>query len=467
VPVDVAVVSTVDGRRGVARTMPGKRRRAAIQEVSVRSSLLAAASLAIAATACSNASPPPPPQRAPRPPAPTATSGPAAGAAPAPAAADLAAAGTDFARDAGLLFRVAACGTEDPLPASIDARAVARHCATMKRRYAAYRRAWADRATAFIAALRPADLPRAVVYPFGGGDLTSALVAFPDAAEITTLSLEAAGDVRLIEAVPRGALEAELATVGHDIGRLFQAAHSTTKSLQNDAHSRLPGLLVFSMAALAAHGLEPVSLRYFDIEPDGSLRYLTTTDLERAAAAIEETTGPSIGRRRRWREQRSPFANVEIQLRRRGDPAAPVRTFRHVLANLDDAHLGPDRRVIAHLAAKGKVAVITKAASFLLWWDDFAIMRDYLTGHLAWMISDASGIPPAHAAKAGLEQLTYGSFTGPYFIQDPNNVRAAMVALWKRQPQRPLPFRFGYPDVAKNNHMMITRPAPGTGRSLR
>jgi hypothetical protein len=439
--------------------MPGKPRLAAIQVRSVRSPLLAAASLAIAAIACSNAAPPPP-QSAPRAPAPPATS--EASAAPTgapPVAATPTTAGTDFARDAGLLFRVAACGSEDPLPAGIDPRVVARHCATMQRRYTTYRRAWADRATAFIAALRPADLPGRVVYPFGGGDLTSALVAFPDAEEITTLSLEAAGDVRLIEKVPRAALETELATVGRDIGRLFQAAHSTTKSLQNDAHSRLPGLLVFSMAGLAAHGLEPVALRYFEIEPDGSLRYLTAADLERAAAAIEETTGPAIGRRRRWREQRSPFANVEVQFRRRGDAAAPVRTFRHVLANLDDAHLGPDRRVISHLAAKGKVAVITKAASFLLWWDDFAIVRDYLTAHLAWMISDASGIPPAHAAKAGLEQVTYGSFTGPYFIQDPNNVRAAMVAMWKRQPQRPLPFRFGYPDVAKNNHMMITRPA--------
>jgi hypothetical protein len=434
--------------------------------MSVRSPLLAAVTLA--AIACSNTSPPPPPQSAPRAPAPAA-SGEATGAAPAgaPPAAAPTAAGTNFAREAGLLFRIAACGSQHPLPAGIDPRVVARHCATMLRRYTSYRRAWADRATAFIAALRPADLPRTVVYPFGGGDLTSALVAFPDADEITTLSLEAAGDVRLIEQVPPGALERELATVGHDIGRLFQAAHSTTKSLQHDAHSRLPGLLVFSMAALAAHGLEPVALRYFEIEPDGGLRYLTTADLERAAAAIEETTGPSIGRKRRWREQRSPFANVEIQLRRRGDPAAPVRTFRHVLANLDDAHLGPDRRVITHLAAKGRVAVITKAASFLLWWDDFAIVRDYLTGHLAWMISDASGIPPAHAAKAGLEQVTYGTFAGPYFIQDPNNVRAAMVAMWKRQPERPLPFRFGYPDVARNNHMMITRPAPGAVPSPR
>jgi len=35
------------------------------------------------------------------------------------------------------------------------------------------------------------------------------------------------------------------------------------------------------------------------------------------------------------------------------------------------------------------------------------------------------------------------------------------VKLWKNQPHRELPFRFGYPDNAKHNHLMITRPKAG------
>jgi hypothetical protein len=30
--------------------------------------------------------------------------------------------------------------------------------------------------------------------------------------------------------------------------------------------------------------------------------------------------------------------------------------------------------------------------------------------------------------------------------------------MWAKQPHRPLPFRFGYPDSEKHNHLMITRP---------
>ena len=119
-----------------------------------------------------------------------------------------------------------------------------------------------------------------------------------------------------------------------------------------------------------------------------------------------------------------------------------------------------DDRVLRHLRAKGKVAVMTKAASFLLWYDDFGQVRDYLLKNIAWMISDASGIPPSYADPAGFEQVTYGDFAGPYFVIDNKNTRAEFVKMWKKQPHRDLPFRFGYPDSDKHNHMMITRPKP-------
>jgi len=32
------------------------------------------------------------------------------------------------------------------------------------------------------------------------------------------------------------------------------------------------------------------------------------------------------------------------------------------------------------------------------------------------------------------------------------------VELWKTEPHRDLPFRFGYPDKEKHNHLMVMRP---------
>ncbi len=103
---------------------------------------------------------------------------------------------------------MAACGGTDAIPDRFPAKTVDRHCKEMSDTYAAYHKAWADPARKFIGDLRPADAPKTVVYPFGGGDLVSALVVYPDATEITTISLEAPGDVRAIDTIDKAKLAA-------------------------------------------------------------------------------------------------------------------------------------------------------------------------------------------------------------------------------------------------------------------
>jgi hypothetical protein len=366
--------------------------------------------------------------------------------------------GTEYADQIKVMFRIAACGNDAPVPDRMNKKTIERHCGRMQRIYDSYRKAWVDQAKPFIAKLRPDNLPTTVVYPFGGGDLSSALTVYPDATELTTISLEAAGDIRALDSIDNNRLLVDLDLVATNIRHLYRAAHSTTKDLQAASHSELPGTIMFALAGMAVHGFEPVQLRYFDIEKDGALRYLTTDELDERAKKIGRpyrTTKKHV--KHFWYAQHSAFANVEIQFRPRGDDKAAIRTYRHILANLDDSHQ-KDSGLLAHLRSKGKVAAMTKAASFLLWWDDFSQIRDYLLANMTWMISDASGIPPRYADKAGFEQIPYGDFTGPYFTQDPINARKEFIQLWKTEPHRDLPFRFGYPDKDKLNHLLVTRP---------
>jgi hypothetical protein len=148
---------------------------------------------------------------------------------------------------------------------------------------------------------------------------------------------------------------------------------------------------------------------------------------------------------------------MELQFRKRGDSRAPLKVLRHVAFNLDDKHLRADGSLLKHLDAKGKVTAMTKAASHFLWSDDFSLIRQYLLEHMVWMISDSTGIPPRYANKAGFIQDTYGIMEWPAAFGPVDNRNAEdLRKLFKTNPQKDLPFRYGYPDRDHHGHMMIT-----------
>lgn len=138
----------------------------------------------------------------------------------------------DFIAEAKLFYRVVACGGSDAVPDSFDASTVDRHCAEMAKRYDEFKKTYADPAAAFFATVRPATLPTTVVYPFGGGDLASALVTFPDARDITTISLEHSGDPTRLGALKKAQLRESLAAFRDAIEGLLSLHDSTSENMR-------------------------------------------------------------------------------------------------------------------------------------------------------------------------------------------------------------------------------------------
>jgi hypothetical protein len=362
-------------------------------------------------------------------------------------------AGADFTAEAKTLFRVAACGSPaEAVPARLDAAAVDAHCKALASMIAEYKKSWVDVAMPFIAKLVPKNVPKTVVYPFGGGDLLGEIATFPDATDVTTVSLEIAADVRKIDTVPAARLAPELARYRLVLGKLFEKAHSRTINLDIGSRSVLPGEVVFDLVALAVHGYEPTSLRYFKFQPDGTLHYVDRVEIDAGDAAVK------AGRKTRGEVDAALFSNMELRYAKAGDPSAPVHVLRHVAFNLDDKHLKRDGRLLKFLEAKGKVSVMTKAASHLLWSDDFSIIRNYLATHTDWMISDTTGFSPAYAKKMGFVQDTYGTYTWPepFGTVDVKNA-TDFRNLFAKNPHTDVSFRYGYPDKDHHGHIVVTR----------
>jgi hypothetical protein len=212
----------------------------------------------------------------------------------------------------------------------------------------------------------------------------------------------------------------------------------------------IPGQLAFHLLGAAMMGYEPVSLKFFELGADGAVDHYSDDEI----AALSKSRARK--KKGSWvdTDWSVAFAHMELTLRR---PDGSQLVHRHLAVNLDDEHFAGSA-LEKHLDAKGKVSAMTKGASYLLWFDEFSKIRAYLASHLAWMASDSTGILPGHAAKASLEQETYGHFVGPRLKVFKYPQTSQMVKLWKKQPFRKLGFSYGYRDTHNRGHVMITRP---------
>ena len=348
----------------------------------------------------------------------------------------------EFIDDAKALMVVGACA-EGKAPDGIDANTVSAHCKKIRGSEEEYRKNWLSKSKEFFSANVPKTVPKTVVYPFAGGDLATALTVYPDADEITTLSLEPAGDPRALSKLKAKELKDSLLVVAKELGSLYRANFSVTMNMIGAMRGgRLPTQLIFGLSALNIHGYEPTSLRYFKLTPEGDIKYLTSDDL----AIIDNLK--DVGKRN------AELSNVEIKFKKKG--GSKEQTYRHIMANLDDNHLKKDGSALKHLEKKGKVAGMTKAASYLLSFDDFNTMRKYVIDHVVWMVSDSTGLPPKYGKQAGFEYETYGTY-------EKSNMKAGgtVTPQWRAeyaaQPKRPLAFRFGYPDGKYRGHLIIMR----------
>lgn len=385
---------------------------------------------AVAAVPVAQPTPPAPPP----PPATTATSG-----------------GHDFTAEGKALLAVGACG-EGTAADNVTAKQLEDHCAVIRDVQDEYSTRWISKARAFFSEKVPDDAPKKVVYPFAGGDLSTALTVFPDADEITTISLEPAGDPRSISVLKGKALDAALGKVQYELRFLYRVNFSNTLNMIEAMRGgRLPTQLIFGLSALKIHGFDLVALRYFKLNADGSIHYLDDSDIAKAPDPAKAVSP----------EQRNYiFANAEVQFRRPNGRVQVWRHMRHNLGNETSKGIGPgleaDGSVIKHLEAKGPIAAMTKAASYLLSWDSFSIMRDYLTKNVVWMVSDATGVAPKWGKPAGYEYETYGSFNEPH-IPAGTDIAKNWRTEWAAQPSRALAFRFGYYDKKLKNHLVIMR----------
>lgn len=344
------------------------------------------------------------------------------------------------------LYHALTCAGPDP---GLPIPGYDSYCKDFRRYVQLYRERFRDQAGPWIAERRPAGLPRTVFYPFSGADLVTSILTYPDALRHVHLSLEPGGPPESLEILsPEDRREGLKLLLEASTG-LLTKGDSKTSDLAL-AHFGYPGAaLPIVLLGLATHDASVVSLRYFEVTPDGRIVY---------HAAGWRQGPPPDGE---LRVEIDPhYKNFELAFRLPGSDE--VRVLQHMAVNLDDRHLtkGRGRGVVTLLEGLGPVAFMTKAASNLLWSDNFSIVRNIILAQAAWMISDTSGVPLMYLDETVWQVTPYGRFSCDFLesrLKGPKwqRVNDDFAALFKRESTGSLPFRFGYVDCRFQNHVLV------------
>ncbi|MCC6997240.1 MAG: hypothetical protein IT370_21680 [Deltaproteobacteria bacterium] len=365
------------------------------------------------------------------------------------AGAPVAASAQSLSTEAQQLWDVVSCKSDKP---SVDVPNYAKYCKLLAAEQATYQKRVGEKAKVFFKDKRPTDLPTTELYPFSGADVVSSLAAYPDATTYVHISLEQAGPPDRLSAIKPAQRRTGLDGLLSVMRGLFQKGNSTSVSLRAALEEAIPGVLPMYLVGIDTYGGTVTGLRYFDIDPSGEIVYLDATggaDKKMAKKLDPRWVPPPFEAR---------YANVEISFTVPWDTRP--RVLRHLAANLDDEHMKQLPGVGAFLKKLGTVSYLTKAAHYLLWRDDFTIIRDIGLAQAAFIVQDSSGYGIDQLPDTSWEVKAYGKFACDYlklrgYGRKGDQRSLDLAKFFKGAPE--LGFRFGYPDCKGQHHVMLAK----------
>jgi len=117
--------------------------------------------------------------------------------------------------------------------------------------------------------------------------------------------------------------------------------------------------------------------------------------------------------------------------------------------------LEKDPQILSFLKKNGPYSGTFKAASFLLHYDYFSILRDFILENTDLIVMDDTG-PRIKDLQKDFEIKVYGIYTRPIALW-PKMFQSELKELHIHQSPKPIPFKYGYGTLNKTYHLIIAQ----------
>ena len=293
-------------------------------------------------------------------------------------------------------------------------------------------RAWNDRDFG-LARERTA----ALLYPFGGPDLATAIALFPGATTIVLLGLEPVGNLPDFERLsPEGRAEAfaDLGTLA--FGFLTRGYFITMDMMDLYSRKKIDGALPVIAFFLKRGGYSVAGVRRLAVDENGGWR---ETPYERLAE-----------------RPRRPYG-VRIDCFRPGEPV--LRTVYYFSCDIENRAFGADSPLHRFFSGFERMSTFVKAGSYLLHWSNFSTLRGLILERSLYVLQDDTAIPYRYFKRSGWQVTLFGRYATP--VKDFTNVEQPDLRAAYEDPEggvRPLPFRFGYRWLTQVDNLLLAEP---------
>ncbi|HMV43462.1 MAG TPA: hypothetical protein PK079_24255 [Leptospiraceae bacterium] len=280
----------------------------------------------------------------------------------------------------------------------------------------------------------PEPKSKVVFYPFSGPDFPNAFTIYPKAQTYIMIGLEAGGFDPDIENMNENQIARGLAELNGSLDTISRLNYFMTNSMKQDvSKSVFRGTAPVFLAYFGFLKVKPYSIKNFYLNDNGDIIYLSKEDIKANA------------------NYREGLVSLDIDFL---DPVDGSKKKLYFLStNISNFGLKANPGTMKFLGKFGMFASTFKAASFLLHYDSFTDMKEFIIKNSELMVMDDTG-PPVRDLAKDYNIKVFGRYTRPIGLW-PEKVQKELQKLHEEQKPEKVSFKYGYGTADKQQHIMV------------
>lgn len=280
----------------------------------------------------------------------------------------------------------------------------------------------------------PHPKSKVALYPFSGPDFPNVYTLYPEVEKYILIGLEASGKVPDLENMSSEKIDRGFKELVESLANISKLNYFMTNSMKkNVSASIFKGTTPIFLAYFGLLGLKPCSIQPIDLDKNGEIHYLTENE---------------ISQNERYKQG---YFSLEIIFY---DPLQNKnKTLYFFSKNVSNTALQKNASLLDFIKRQVSFVSTFKAASFLLHYSTFSMVRDLVVQNSEMIVMDDTG-PPIKNLKENFNIRVYGKYTRPISLW-PEMYQPELMRLHKEQSPPPIKFKYGYGTLHRTYHILV------------